>query len=150
MNIATPWLLKPMSQTENPELPIHRYVQTHSEALRNAARLLGGENAVSIVEEIVDALCRDPLFSRSTIHQLGWLEELLFLQNVGDPDRIEAGLFALIDPVEPVVEDICLLADGLREVLMAAAAAQKIESENTQYLAHPSHSSPVQAMGEVL
>lgn len=150
MNIVTPWLLKPMSQNKKSELPVHRYVHTHSEVLRHAARLLGGENAVSIVDKIVDALSRDPMISRSTIHQLGWLEDLLFLQNVDNPNRIEAGLFALIDPIEPVVEDICLLADGLREVLIAAAAAQKIESGNMQYWAHPSHSSPVRAMGGVL
>ena len=47
------------------------------------------------------------------------LLDLLMLEHVHDPDRIEAGRFALIDPASPVVEEICLLADGLNARLEA-------------------------------
>lgn len=47
--------------------------------------------------------------------QLDMLEDLLALRHVDDPERIEAERFAMIDPESPVVEEICLLLDGLRE-----------------------------------
>lgn len=42
---------------------------------------------------------------------------ILTLEHVHDCDRDESGYFAEIDPADPIVEDICLLADGLRDVM---------------------------------
>ena len=47
------------------------------------------------------------------------LLDLLMLQNVHDETRIEVALFAAIDPASPIVEDLCLLADGLRGAIEA-------------------------------
>ena len=47
------------------------------------------------------------------------LYELLSLTHVHDPDRPEAGYFAMIDPEWSAVEDICLLSDQLSDLLDA-------------------------------
>ena len=47
------------------------------------------------------------------------LVDLLMLKNVHEPHRIEAACFAALDPAEPVVEEICILADGLADALGA-------------------------------
>lgn len=47
--------------------------------------------------------------------ELDAMESLLGLDHVHDLDRIEAERFAAIDPMSPVIEEICLLLEGLRE-----------------------------------
>ena len=49
------------------------------------------------------------------------LDRLLFLDRVDDPDSVEAGCFAEIDPASPVVEEICVLADEFRSHLISVA-----------------------------
>ena len=52
------------------------------------------------------------------------LHGLLALDHVGDPSRPEAGYYAALDPASPQVEEICLLADELRQVFEEACAGQ--------------------------
>ncbi|WP_159964066.1 hypothetical protein [Profundibacterium mesophilum] len=47
--------------------------------------------------------------------ELNALEDLLGLENVQEMDSVEAERFARIDPSDPVVEEICLRLDGLRQ-----------------------------------
>jgi len=54
------------------------------------------------------------------------LHDLLTLQNVGDPEREECGYFADIDPADSVVEDICLLSDGLLGILTQTDAEDEL------------------------
>ncbi|MBP0485194.1 hypothetical protein [Sagittula salina] len=55
------------------------------------------------------------------------LHRLLSLDRVGDPDSVEAGCFARIDPISPAVEKICVLADELRSHLEAYAEADGVD-----------------------
>ena len=132
MNIVTPWLLKPTSQAKQPKKAVHRFFLNHGQSLRIAAGLLGGDKAVTLVADIMKALQAEPMPSQQTLRRLNRLENLLFLQNVDNPDIIEAWLFASIAPDEPIVEDICVLADGLREALSIATNSQDIATECTQ------------------
>lgn len=45
------------------------------------------------------------------------LHRLLSLENVGDPDSLEAALFAMLDPATPDVDRICWLTDRLDDLL---------------------------------
>lgn len=96
------------------------FVEEHSNALRQAAELLAGRKgaklAASIVEDLSDAKC----VSRRCRRDLKNLLDILALENVDDPDREEAACFAAIDPSLPVIEEICLLTDGLRDALAIA------------------------------
>jgi hypothetical protein len=147
MNIATPWLLKPTSQAKQPNTTVHRFFQNHGQSLRIAAELLGGDIAVTLVADIMKALQAEPVPSQQTLRHLIRLENLLFLQNVDDPDSIEAGLFASIAPDEPIVEDICMLADGLREALNIAIDSPDIAEECTQCGSHSGSPFAIPAIG---
>lgn len=96
-----------------PALPLHAYFEQNGEGLRHAARLLGGYDAMQRVDRIYAALQADVNISRLTRMSLDAVRGLLCLENVGDPDRVEMGFFAVIDPSDPIVEEICLLTDGL-------------------------------------
>lgn len=75
------------------------------------------------------------------------LEDLLFLREVDNPDRIEASLFALIAPYDPIVEEICLLADDLQAALHLTANAGFLDTEDIQGSSRPSYSSSMPAIG---
>ncbi len=92
---------------------VRHYMGAHRDALWHAARLLGGYEAARNVGHIAEALERQVPISRRTKRRLEDLLDLLRLENVGDPDRVEMGHFAVIDPSDPVVAEICLLTDGL-------------------------------------
>ena len=53
------------------------------------------------------------------IRELEALHALLTLTHVGDPERDECAFFAALDPADPVVEEICLIADALESTLDA-------------------------------
>lgn len=52
--------------------------------------------------------------------------EPLTLKYVGDPLRLETALFAEIDPMDPMVEEICLLTDRLEDHMRAIDAASDL------------------------
>ena len=151
MNIANPLAFKPTSPREQAILPIHRFIEEHQDALFHAAKLLGGGGGAHIVHEISGALSRDSVLSNRTIRLLGQLKDILFLEHVDNPDRVEAGLFAAINPADPVVEDICLLADGLAHALRNSPAASGLALGATDAnAAHGPHCrAGAQKMGEL-
>jgi len=104
----------------------------HNDALLNAARLLGGEFSARRVARIIDAASRQTTVSRLFLSDLDWLHGLLTLRHVGDPDRIETAFYAAVDPMDPAVEEICLLAEALREHIDAIRAeAQAIRAKRS-------------------
>lgn len=101
---------------------VRAFVEEHREALQHAAELLasrrGAALAARIAEDLSDASC----LSRRCRRDLEALLDILALENVDDPDSEEAACFAALDPASPVVEEICLLTDGLRDLLDRANA----------------------------
>ncbi|SPJ29407.1 hypothetical protein [Falsiruegeria mediterranea] len=91
------------------------FLFAHDEALQNAALLLGGAPALRRVQSLLDSLSRARHLTRKVKLDLVALYQVLSLENVGYPDTLETALFADLDPSEPMVEDICLLTDGLRD-----------------------------------
>lgn len=97
--------------------PIRAFLAEQENALIHAAALLAGDSGKRLVNSLSDR--RDYLTNcRSTRRKLDDLRAILFLEHVHDDSRAEAGLFALIDPDDPVVADICLLADGFNNALV--------------------------------
>jgi hypothetical protein len=131
MNIAVARKFSAAEPIDDCDPPIHRFIEDHRDALLNSAGLLGGRAGVNLVEEIIDALSRDNDLSRRTIRLLHDLEDLLALENVGDPDRAETGYFSAIDILDPVVDEICLLTDGLRAAVAALSELQRAPSTET-------------------
>ncbi|UWQ44192.1 hypothetical protein [Leisingera aquaemixtae] len=107
---------------------LREFFHLRSEALQNASALLGGQPGVRCVHALMDDLAIQPRLTRRMERNLTRLHELLTLENVHDPERIEAACFAEIDPNSPIVEDICLLSDEFVHHLRALFTAQEVSS----------------------
>lgn len=95
------------------------YLLDNLDPLRNAADLLGGPEAAKRVSGLAQEVSAPvPLTSRMA-QALEWFEGLLTLERVHDFDTVEAERFALIDPCDPVVAEICALTDGFVDALTA-------------------------------
>ncbi|WP_027259141.1 hypothetical protein [Leisingera aquimarina] len=108
----------------DPLKDLRDFFHLKSEALQNASVLLGGQPGVRCVQALLDDLEIQPKLTRRMERNLTSLYDLLTLENVHDPDRIEAACFAEIDPTSPIVENICLLSDELSDHLRMYISAQ--------------------------
>lgn len=103
-----------------PADPILVFIAAHQEGLWHAARLLGGYESARLVDRCVELLEQDRIVTPCTRIMLAQILAVLALDLVDDPNRPYMGYLALIDPLDPVVEEICLLTDGLRHALARA------------------------------
>lgn len=108
---------------------LKEFFHLRSDALQNASVLLGGQHGVRCVHAIMDDLAIQPKLTRRLERNLTRLYELLSLENVHDPERIEAACFAEIDPSSSIVEDICLLSDEFTDHLRVLFSVRKTSSE---------------------
>jgi hypothetical protein len=100
------------------------YVEEHREALQHAAELLAGRRGAALAARIAEDLSDAPSLSRRCRRDLEDLLDILALENVDDPESEEAARFAALDPASSVVEEICLLTEGLRDILEQAGTDQ--------------------------
>jgi len=100
--------------------PAVLYILAHREGLWHAARLLGGYASTRLVDRCAELLARDQRLTPRTRIMLWQLLDLLSLERVDNPELPYMGYFALIDPLDPVIAEICLLTDGLRDALNCA------------------------------
>lgn len=102
------------------------FLSDNSEGLQNAALVLGGGSGLKRVQNLLDNLVAARELNRRARLDLVALHELFTLKYVGDPLRLETALFAEIDPMDPMVEEICLLTDGLEDHMRAIDAASDL------------------------
>ncbi len=98
---------------------LHIFAHDNTEGLRNAALLLGGQPWLTRTKRLMEDLRSSPVISRRAHREAIALHALLSLDHVHDDERPEAGYFAALDPEQPYVEEICLLADGLADAIAA-------------------------------
>jgi len=96
---------------------LRTFIDEQADGLFDAAALLGGLPGARTAHSVIDGLNNAGTPSRRTVRALDDLLDLLMLENVHDVERIEAAQFAALDPASPVVEEICLLADGLHNAI---------------------------------
>jgi hypothetical protein len=108
---------------------LREFVGLHRDALLDAALLLGGGPGLRVAQTALDGLQGPRPPSRRTMRDLDRLLGLLRLENVHREGTIEAERFALIDPTDPCVEELCLLADQVSEFLGTYRAARMTASE---------------------
>ena len=106
------------------------FAERYRDGLLNAAGLLGGPHGIRTAQSVLEGLAQPGHLARSTVKALDDLLDLLMLEHVHESNRIEAALFAAIDPASPIVEEICLIADQLHEALKAYKESE-IETEST-------------------
>ncbi len=105
------------------DAPLREFVHAHHDALLHAAALLGGPTGTTRAQAVIDALLDGQTSARKLRGRLNDLLDLLTLQHVHEEGRPEAACFAEIAPWDPVVEEICLLTDGLSDAIDAWEAA---------------------------
>lgn len=96
---------------------VHHFVEKNAEALQNAALLLGGRPWLKRVQRLFETLWTESSLHGRAGREATALYDLLTLAHVHDPSRPEAAYFAALDPASPHVEEICLLADELRQAI---------------------------------
>lgn len=106
-----------MFDIPQPATALHRFAANHHEAIQNAALLLGGQPWLRRAQRWLADLEQQQTITRRIANETSALLSLLGLENVHDPERPEAGHFALLDPAAPYVEEICLLHDGLSNAI---------------------------------
>ncbi|MBB3995099.1 hypothetical protein GGR95_002749 [Sulfitobacter undariae] len=91
------------------------------EAVLNAAAMLGGPAAHRRCLRLYANIVESAVLSKTLKHELVWLHRLLMLDFVGDPEREETARFVALDLQDPRVEEVCLGADRLFDLLVAIA-----------------------------
>ncbi len=111
------------------EYACRAYFQNHDEALGHAALLIGGRRGARLINAVREALDRPGPFTRRLRRQLLELRNLLFLEYAYNDDWSDGPDLALLEPDDPIVPEICLLADGLEQALHDAGV---FRTETTQ------------------
>ncbi len=96
---------------------VQTFLGKNGTALANAAYHLAGGAASGAVFRLIGDVGEACKLTSSHINWLRKLHALLFLENVGDPERTETALFAEMVPGSQLVDEICLLADGVDDLL---------------------------------
>ncbi|MGR3272368.1 hypothetical protein DU478_15395 [Thalassococcus profundi] len=102
------------------ELALRAYFSGHDEALGHAAVLLAGRRGARLVNAIRDGLDQRGRMTCRVQRLLIELRRILFLDHADDDDWDDSSSIAMVEPDDPIVPEICLLADGLDEALHAA------------------------------
>ena len=108
---------------------LRAFAGMHRDALLDAAGLLGADPGIRLAQTAFDGLAEPGTPSSRTMRAFGDLLDLLMLEHVHDTSRIEARQFALINPADACVEEICLLADQLSHLLNACGEVGAPEME---------------------
>jgi hypothetical protein len=115
MNSITPFDLRHAVLAQRN--PVHDFVAQNWPELRNAAALLGGQCAAQEADRLFDDMATHATIG---IHARRRLERMMRRLELDDDLVSEDVLLNVIDPSDPIVDEICLLADGLRNSLEQA------------------------------
>lgn len=107
------------------------FLSSNRSALFHASVLLGGPIAGHRLLQLLDACNPAPeRLTRWMGRELVALHRLLTLADVADFDSPAAHHFSLIDPSDPCVAEICLLADQLTDCLGDLIDQQHIDGRD--------------------
>lgn len=93
------------------------FMSSHHEALQNASLLLGGQPSLRRTQALLGDLLSARSLTRRLRYSIAALHDLLTLSNAHEIETLEAACFAEIDPVSPILEELCLLSEGLKEAI---------------------------------
>jgi hypothetical protein len=113
-------LRKPKLLREFVAKPILTLFAERYSAFWHVARLLGGYESARLVDRCVELLETEAMITNRVHIMLEQLLALLCLEDAGPKNRIRLGYFGVIDSSDPVLEEICLLADELRDAVSAS------------------------------
>ena len=96
---------------------LREFMSSHDEAHQNASVLLGGQPALRRTQALLDDVMSAPRLTRRMRNEIVALHDLLTLNNANNLGSLEAACFADIDPASPVVEELCLLSEALKDAI---------------------------------
>lgn len=102
------------------EAELRTFLASNADALGHAAVLLAGRRGARLVNAILDGLDQPGPLTRRLRQRLLELRDILFLEHLGNEAWEDDGCLALLEPEDPAVADICLLADGMDDALLSA------------------------------
>lgn len=105
------------------EAELREFLATNADALGNAAVLLAGRRGARLVNAIRDGFGQPGRLTRRMRRLLLQLRDVLFLEHAHDEFWEDAGGLAVLEPDDPAVPEICLLADSLQDALRKAGVA---------------------------
>lgn len=109
------------------ELTLRAFLYEHDAALGNAAVLLARGYGLRLIYAIRDGLDQPgPLTARMRRRLLD-LRRVLFLEHTDDWDA--ADFDAFLEPEDPIVSEICLLAEGFDEALRGAGVFPDLDGQ---------------------
>jgi hypothetical protein len=120
MNSITPFDLRHAVPAHRS--PIHEFVAQNWPALRNAAALLGGQRATQEADRLFDDLATHATIG---IHARRRLERMMRRLELDEDIVSDNILLNVIDPSDPIIDELCLLADGLRNSSEQAARSSE-------------------------
>jgi hypothetical protein len=118
-----------LSNSKDALCALQAFVGEHRDALLNAGLLLGAGPGLRLARTAIKGLQGSRPPTRRAMRDLERLLRLLRLENAHTEDTIEAECFAMLDPTDPCVKELCLLADQLSEFLSSYRDARKPYSE---------------------
>lgn len=107
---------------------VGQFLSEHGTDLARAAHRLGGSAASARVFLLCEAVRHTRRLTQAQSSQLLGFHQLLVLEHVSDPDRIESVLFAQINPASVFVEECCVLAEKLGCLLRSIAENEPNEN----------------------
>ncbi len=102
------------------ELALRAFVSDHEEALGYAAGLLGKRNGARLVNEIREGFAQPGPLPCRIRRMLLELRGMLFLSYTNGDACEHWASSTVLDPEDPIVHELCLLADGFDEALRYA------------------------------
>tara|TARA_R110002012_G_scaffold303270_1_gene504955 strand:+ start:792 stop:1187 length:396 start_codon:yes stop_codon:yes gene_type:complete len=102
------------------EISLRTFFAENEDALGHAAVLLGGRRGARLMNAIRNAFAEQASITRSLRQNLMDLRSLLLLEHAYDENWSDDACFALLEPDDPIVPEICLLADTFNEALLNA------------------------------
>ncbi|WP_099828186.1 hypothetical protein [Oceaniglobus indicus] len=102
------------------DVAFRRFLLSHSEPLGHAAVLLGGRRGARLINAIREGLGQTGSLTRRLRGLLLELRDLLFLEHAHSDDWDDYGCLPVLEPDDPMIPELCLLADGLEEALRLA------------------------------
>ncbi|MEX1199146.1 MAG: hypothetical protein WEB57_14950 [Pseudohongiellaceae bacterium] len=102
------------------EAELRTFLASNADALGHAAVLLSGRRGARLVNAIRDGLDQPGLLTHRLRQRLLELRDILFLEHFGNEAWEDDSCLALLEPEDPAVAEICLLADGLEAALHEA------------------------------
>ena len=114
-----------LTKCQGSEHAYRAYFQDNDEALGHAAELLGGRRGARLINGVREALSHHMPFTLRLRRQLLELRNLLFLEHAFDENWANDAGFRLPEPTDPIISEICLLADGWEQALHNSGMIEK-------------------------